>query len=148
MKKFLVATSENYLRGCTTETKQSSCVTEKGISPTKYQVLALLVCSSPGQGGTTVPAGGYSGISPGWVWESPRMLTDTQTFEFFTIGVSVRLSDRSLHKEEQKKNFIKICPQWGLKPGPPDGDWEYHSYHQKGPGTRDQGKDLGETDTC
>ena len=39
--------------------------------------------------------------------------------EFFTIGVSVRLSDRSLHREEQKK-FVKNCPQWGLKPGPPD----------------------------
>ena len=40
-------------------------------------------------------------------------------FEFFTIGVSVRLSDRSLHREEQKK-FVKSCPQWGWKPGPPD----------------------------
>ena len=39
--------------------------------------------------------------------------------EFFTIGVSVRLSERSLHREEQKK-FGKNCPQWGLKPGPPD----------------------------
>ena len=39
--------------------------------------------------------------------------------EFFTIGVSVRLSDRSLHREDQKK-FIKNCPEWGLKPGPPD----------------------------
>ena len=39
--------------------------------------------------------------------------------EFFTIGVSVRLSDRSLHREEQKK-FVKNCPQWGLKPGPLD----------------------------
>ena len=27
------------------------------------------------------------------------------TIEFFTIGVSVRLSDRSLHREEQKKKF-------------------------------------------
>ena len=45
-----------------------------------------------------------------------------RTIEFFTIGVSVRTSvrsDRSLHREEQKK-FIKNCPQWGLKPGPPD----------------------------
>ena len=31
------------------------------------------------------------------------------TFEFFTIGVSVRLSDRSLHREEQKKSS-KIVP--------------------------------------
>ena len=37
----------------------------------------------------------------------------------FTIGVSVRLSDRSLHREEEKK-FVKNCPQWGLKPGPLD----------------------------
>ena len=36
--------------------------------------------------------------------------------EFFTIGVFVRLSDRSLHREEQK-NFVKNCPQWGWKPG-------------------------------
>ena len=36
------------------------------------------------------------------------------SFEFFTIGVSVRLSDRSLHREE-KKNFVKNCPQWGLE---------------------------------
>ena len=40
-------------------------------------------------------------------------------FEFFTVGVSVRLSDRSLHREEQKK-FRQKLPQWGLKPGPPD----------------------------
>ena len=40
-------------------------------------------------------------------------------FEFFKIGVSVRLSDRSLHREEQKK-FVKNCPQWGWKLGPPD----------------------------
>ena len=39
--------------------------------------------------------------------------------EFFTIGVSVRLSDRSLHTKGQKK-FVKNCPQWGLKPGPLD----------------------------
>ena len=39
--------------------------------------------------------------------------------EFFMIGISVRLSDRSLHHEEQKK-FIKNCPQWSWKPGPPD----------------------------
>ena len=36
--------------------------------------------------------------------------------EFFTIGVSVTLSDISLHREEQKK-FVKNCPQWGWKPG-------------------------------
>ena len=34
---------------------------------------------------------------------------------FSTIGVSVRLSDRSLHREEQKK-FVKNCPQLGLNP--------------------------------
>ena len=44
-----------------------------------------------------------------------------KTFEFFVIGVSVRLSERSLHREEQKKNFVKNCPRGtGLKPGPPD----------------------------
>ena len=32
------------------------------------------------------------------------------TIEFFTIGVSVRLSDRSLHREKQKK-IVKNCPQ-------------------------------------
>ena len=32
------------------------------------------------------------------------------TFEFFTIGVSVRLSDRSLHREEQKKIRQKMAP--------------------------------------
>ena len=42
-----------------------------------------------------------------------------KTIEFFTIGISVRLSDRSLFREEQKK-IVKNCPQWGLKPGPPD----------------------------
>ena len=35
---------------------------------------------------------------------------------FFAIRVSVRLSDRPLHREEQN-NFIKNCPQLGLKPG-------------------------------
>ena len=39
--------------------------------------------------------------------------------EFFTIGIPVRLSDRSLHREGQTF-FFKNCPQWGLKPGPPD----------------------------
>ena len=31
-------------------------------------------------------------------------------FEFFTICISVRLSDRSLHREEQKNNLSKIAP--------------------------------------
>ena len=34
------------------------------------------------------------------------------------IGIPVRLSHRSLHREGQKK-FVKNFPQWGLKPGPP-----------------------------
>ena len=34
----------------------------------------------------------------------------TILIEFFTIGVSVRLSDRSLHGEEQKKNRQKLPP--------------------------------------
>ena len=37
------------------------------------------------------------------------------TIEFFTTGISVRLSDRSLHREQQKK-IVKNCSQWGLKP--------------------------------
>ena len=41
------------------------------------------------------------------------------SFEFSTIGVFVRLSDRSLQREE-KKNFVKNCHQWGLKLGPLD----------------------------
>ena len=41
------------------------------------------------------------------------------TIEFFTIDVSVRLSDRSFHREEQKK-FVKSYHLWGLKPGPLD----------------------------
>ena len=32
------------------------------------------------------------------------------SFEFFTIDVSVRLSDRSLHREEQKKKSTKFAP--------------------------------------
>ena len=57
------------------------------------------------------------------IWWSTHNLASTKyqsSYEFFTIGVSVRLSDRSLHREEQKKKFIKNCPQWGLKPGPAD----------------------------
>ena len=50
---------------------------------------------------------------------APKKRIGSRTIEFFTIGVSVRLSDRSLHREEQK-NFVKNCPQWGLKPGPLD----------------------------
>ena len=33
-------------------------------------------------------------------------------FEFFTIGVSVRLSDR-FNVTQNKINFVKNCPQWG-----------------------------------
>ena len=32
------------------------------------------------------------------------------TIEFFTIGISVRLSDRSLHREEQNKILQKLAP--------------------------------------
>ena len=32
------------------------------------------------------------------------------SLEFFTIGVSVRLSDRSLYREEQKKIHQKLPP--------------------------------------
>ena len=41
------------------------------------------------------------------------------SFGFFTIGVSVRLSDR-FNVTQNKINFVKNCPQWGWKPGPPD----------------------------
>ena len=40
-------------------------------------------------------------------------------FEFFTIGVSVRLSER-FNVTQNKINFVKNCPQWGWKPGPLD----------------------------
>ena len=40
-------------------------------------------------------------------------------FEFFTIHVSVRLSDRS-EVTQNKINFVKNCPQWGLNSQPPD----------------------------
>ena len=43
----------------------------------------------------------------------------TITFGFFKICISVRLSDRSLHREEQKKCRQKL-PQSGLNPGPLD----------------------------
>ena len=43
----------------------------------------------------------------------------TLTIEFFTIGVSVRLSDR-FNVTQNKINFVKKCPQWGWKPGPLD----------------------------
>ena len=42
-----------------------------------------------------------------------------ELIEFFMIGISVRLSDRSLHREEQKKKFVKNYPQWDLKQEPP-----------------------------
>ena len=41
------------------------------------------------------------------------------TFEFFTICVSVRLSDRSKFTQNKIK-FVKNCPQWGLNLQPPD----------------------------
>ena len=45
--------------------------------------------------------------------------TTTKQFEFFTIGVSVRLSDR-FNVTQNKINFVKNFPQWGWEPGPPD----------------------------
>ena len=44
---------------------------------------------------------------------------ENDRFEFFTIHVSVRLSDRS-EVTQNKINFIKNCPQWGLNSLPPD----------------------------
>ena len=45
----------------------------------------------------------------------------SRAIEFFTIAVSVRLSDRSLHREEQKKSS-KVAPSGvaSWKQGPPD----------------------------
>ena len=39
--------------------------------------------------------------------------------EFFTIRISVRLSDRS-KVTQHIINFVKNCPQWGLSSQPPD----------------------------
>ena len=39
-----------------------------------------------------------------------RNYVQTSVFEFFTIGVSVRLSDRSLHMEDQKNIRQKLPP--------------------------------------
>ena len=39
---------------------------------------------------------------------------ERELIEFFTIGVSVRLSDRSLHTEEQKKIRQKLPPPCGV----------------------------------
>ena len=35
------------------------------------------------------------------------------TFEFFTLNISVRLSDR-FKVTQNKINFVKNCPQWSL----------------------------------
>ena len=43
----------------------------------------------------------------------------SQSTEFFTIHVSVRLSDRS-KVTQSKINFVKNCPQGGLNSQPPD----------------------------
>ena len=41
------------------------------------------------------------------------------TNEFFTIRISVRLSDR-FKVTQNKINFVKNYPQWGLNSQPPD----------------------------
>ena len=43
-------------------------------------------------------------------WFSYHKNASMMIIEFFTIGVSVRLSDRSLHREEQKKIRQKLPP--------------------------------------
>ena len=58
-------------------------------------------------------------------YSSVRVGERKLAFGFFTIRISVRLSDRSLHGEEQKKNSSKIA-QSGLNPGPLD----HHSNDQ------------------
>ena len=42
-----------------------------------------------------------------------------ETLEFFTIGISVRLSDRS-EVIQHKINFVKNYPHWDLNSQPPD----------------------------
>ena len=49
------------------------------------------------------------------------MLPMKATFEFFMLGVSVRLSDR-FKVTQNKINFIKNCLQWGLNSQLPDHD--------------------------
>ena len=51
--------------------------------------------------------------------EIAKRNTSVLLIEFFTISISVRLSDRFLHREKQK-NSSEINPQWGWKPGPLD----------------------------
>ena len=68
---------------------------------------AELLSSSPSPGQPTVQ----------YALQSLHQLSGS--IEFFTIGVSVRLSDKSLHREEQNKIRQKL-PAVGLKPGPPD----------------------------
>ena len=41
------------------------------------------------------------------------------SFEFFSIRISVRISDRS-KVTQNKINFVKNCPQWGLNSQPLD----------------------------
>ena len=48
-----------------------------------------------------------------------RQLAAILSFEFFTIGVSIRISDR-FKVTQNKIYFVKNCPQWGLNSQPPD----------------------------
>ena len=52
-------------------------------------------------------------------WRQRDKKCYSDPIEFFTIGVSVRLSDR-FNVTQNKINFVKNCPQWGWKPGTPD----------------------------
>ena len=56
-----------------------------------------------------------------------------EPFEFFTIRISVRLSDR-IKVTQHKVNFVKNCPQWGLNSQPPD--------HQSGALTTELARNL------
>ena len=51
------------------------------------------------------------------------MTNDSERFililEFFTLRISIRLSDRS-YVTQNKINFVKNCPQWGLNSQCPD----------------------------
>ena len=74
----------------------------RGQDKTKGEIFGLSHCLGPYEDERFHTAF-YKPFVPGLFWFRP--------IEFFTIGVSIRLSDRSLHREEQKK-IVKNCPQW------------------------------------
>ena len=67
-----------------------------------YHSLLVKICSS-------MIAGNVVSI-PSWTWGGRHFGQDT--VKFFTLGVSVRLSDR-FKVTQNKINFVENCPQWG-----------------------------------